>query len=210
MTPLPRGDFPNPRPLVATYNFGWNDLVAATAEIRFDKSERAPSTCRATDRPSAWFGRFGNSTFATALWPMPRRSAQSRCIRLIELRKQDRHDRRCLQARLASSGSAPIPNQKRLPKPKTFSFPGGVFDMHSALLYRPQPAAARRRRLSTGGLSGHQRLPRHHHGLRPRADHGRGRHLPRDQTRSSAQQDWQETRARAAQEIPARQHLGFR
>ena len=38
VTALPRGDFPNPRPLVATYNFGWSELVAATAEIRFDKS----------------------------------------------------------------------------------------------------------------------------------------------------------------------------
>ena len=36
VTPLPRGDFPNPRPLVATYNFGWNDIVAATGEIKFD------------------------------------------------------------------------------------------------------------------------------------------------------------------------------
>ena len=32
VTLLPRGDFPNPRPLVATYSFGWNGLVAATAE----------------------------------------------------------------------------------------------------------------------------------------------------------------------------------
>ena len=65
VTLLPRGDFPNPRPLVATYNFGWNGLVAATAEMRFDKEEDT-CNCKVSDRPLAWFGRFGNSTFATA------------------------------------------------------------------------------------------------------------------------------------------------
>ncbi|MBA3542991.1 MAG: DUF3108 domain-containing protein, partial [Chthoniobacterales bacterium] len=37
VTTLPRGTFPNARPLIATYNFGWNDLVAATAVIQFGK-----------------------------------------------------------------------------------------------------------------------------------------------------------------------------
>src|SRR5690348_4067688 len=33
ISPLPRGDFPNPRSLVATYHFGWTGLVAATGEV---------------------------------------------------------------------------------------------------------------------------------------------------------------------------------
>src|SRR5262245_11348380 len=36
---LPRGDFPNPRPLVAAYQFGWPGLMPATAEVRFGKVE---------------------------------------------------------------------------------------------------------------------------------------------------------------------------
>src|SRR5262249_38877337 len=39
VTTAPRGDFPNPRPLVATYSFGWSDLVAAHAEIRFTRED---------------------------------------------------------------------------------------------------------------------------------------------------------------------------
>ena len=38
VTTLPRGDFPNPRPFVATYNFGWNGIVAATGEFKFDRA----------------------------------------------------------------------------------------------------------------------------------------------------------------------------
>src|SRR5438105_15082738 len=37
VSPLVRGSFPNPRPLQATYNFGWNDVIAATAEVDFAK-----------------------------------------------------------------------------------------------------------------------------------------------------------------------------
>src|SRR5262249_19191279 len=35
VSPISRGDFPNPRPLAATYEFGWTGLAAATGEVQF-------------------------------------------------------------------------------------------------------------------------------------------------------------------------------
>ena len=98
VTPLPRGDFPNPRPLVATYKFGWNGLVAATAEMRFD-----------TRRTASNSGIGQTVGLVRALWKFDvrhRALADAATLRPItmhqveEVRKQDRHHRRCLQARL--------------------------------------------------------------------------------------------------------------
>ena len=80
VTTLPRGNFTNPRPFVATYNFGWNGIIAATGEIKFDqRDDRLQSW--PTAKPSGSRVRFGDSTCTIARWPTPRRSSQWRCTR---------------------------------------------------------------------------------------------------------------------------------
>src|SRR5437762_14334744 len=40
VTKDPAGNFPELRPLVASYRFGWSGLTAATAEVHFTKPSR--------------------------------------------------------------------------------------------------------------------------------------------------------------------------
>ncbi len=138
VTVLPRGDFPNPRPLVATYNFGWNEVVAATAEIRFDKSGDHLQLQAAG----------GTIGMVRALWKFDTRNrsvADATTLRPISLHQVDEVRsktvttditfKRDVLERVRTDTKA-----NKIPKPKTFSFAGGVFDMHSALLYlRSQP-----------------------------------------------------------------------
>jgi hypothetical protein len=138
ITTLPRGDFPDPRPLVATYNFGWSGLVAATAEFQFDR----------TDGRLQLQGTGQTVGLVRALWRLDvnhRSLAQATTLRpillhqVIETRKKTVTDDLVFEPNgveriRTDTGS------KQKPKPKTFTFPGGVFDMHSALLYlRSQP-----------------------------------------------------------------------
>jgi hypothetical protein len=138
VTTLPRGDFPNPRPLVATYNFGWNDLVAATGEIRFDQSG---------DR----FQLLGDGQtigVVRTLWKFDVRQralADATTLRPIRMHQVDETRNKTIITDLVfkSDGVERLrtdTKSNKTAKPKTFSFPGCVFDMHSALLYlRSQP-----------------------------------------------------------------------
>ncbi len=133
VTDLPRGDFPNPRPLVATYNFGWNDLVAATAEIRFDQSGDSLQLQ----------GAGGTIGMVRALWKFDTRHralANATTLRPISMHQVDvlrsktvttdiKFERDSLE-RVRTDTKA-----NKIPKPKTFTFTGGIYDMHSALLY---------------------------------------------------------------------------
>ena len=138
VTTLPRGDFPDPRPLVATYDFGWSGLVAATADFQFDRA----------DGRLELQGTGQTVGLVRALWRLDVRhrslalAATLRPIQLhqiIETRKKTVTD----DVVFKSNGVERIhtdSKSKQKSKPKTFTFPGGVFDMHSALLYlRSQP-----------------------------------------------------------------------
>jgi Protein of unknown function (DUF3108) len=138
VTTLPRGDFPNPRPLVATYNFGWNELVAATAEIQFDKSDQRLQL-------SATGQTVG---VVRALWKFDTRHhalADAATLRPIAMHQVDEVRKKTITTDVAFKADGlertrTDTNSKKAPQPKTFTFPGGVFDMHSALLYlRSQP-----------------------------------------------------------------------
>ena len=133
-----RGSFPNPRPIVATYDFGWSGLVAATARIDFGKSD---------DRLQleASGGTVGP---VRALWKFDthhRALADPTTLRPISMHQVDEFRdktvttdvvfRRGVLERIRSDTKSRKP-----PTPKTFRFAGVVFDMHSALLYlRSQP-----------------------------------------------------------------------
>lgn len=133
VTALPRGDFPNPRPLVATYNFGWSELVAATAEIRFDKSgERLQLE-----------GTGQTVGVVRALWKFDvrhRALADAATLRPITMHQVDELRSKTVTTDIVFNRDSlervrTDTKSKKSPKPKTFSFAGGVFDMHSALLY---------------------------------------------------------------------------
>ena len=138
VTTLPRGNFPNARPLVATFNFGWNDLVAATGEIKFDQKG---------DRLQL-LGDGQTVGIVRAIWKFDvhhRAVADATTLRPIQMHQVDETRKKTVITDLVfkSDRVERIRRDNRSNKtatPKTFSFAGGVFDMHSALLYlRSQP-----------------------------------------------------------------------
>ncbi len=128
----PRGDFPNPRPLVATYNFGWNNIVAATGEVRFDEQD----------------GRFqiladGQTVgIARTLWKFDvhhRALADVATLRPLTVHQVDitRHKTVTTDLTFKPNGVERIrtdTKSNQAAKTKTFVFPGEIFDLHTALL----------------------------------------------------------------------------
>ncbi len=138
VSPLQRGDYPNPRPIVATYHFGWNDLVAAHAEIRFGKN----------DGRLQLVGTGGTVGLVRALWKFDvqhRALADASTLRPISMHQVDEVRSKTVVTDLTFTRDSvermrSDNKSKKAPKPKTFSFAGGIFDMHSALLFlRSQP-----------------------------------------------------------------------
>ena len=133
VTALPRGDFPNARALVATYNFGWNGIVAATGEVKFD--QRDDRIQLLADGQTVGFAR--------ALWKFNvhhRALADTATLRPVRLHLVEITRRKTVTTDLVfkPDGVERIRTDSKSNKtaqPKTFLFPGGVFDMHSALLY---------------------------------------------------------------------------
>ncbi len=133
VTTLPRGNFPNPRSLVATYNFGWNEVVAATAEIRFDKSGDQLQL-------QASGGTVG---LVRSLWKFDTRHralADATTFRPLSMHQVDQVRSKTVTTDVTFSRASlervrTDNKSNKTPKPKSFSFAGGVFDMHSALLY---------------------------------------------------------------------------
>ncbi|MGI8890199.1 MAG: DUF3108 domain-containing protein [Chthoniobacterales bacterium] len=130
---LPRGDFPNPRPMVANYNFGWNEVVAATAEIRFDKS-------------GGQLQLQGNGHTAGVVRPLwkfdvrHRSLADAGTLRPISMHQVDQVRGKTVTTDVVFKGNSlervrTDPKSKKDPAPKGFFFSGGIYDMHSALLY---------------------------------------------------------------------------
>jgi hypothetical protein len=138
VTTQPRGSFPNPRPIVATYDFGWSGLVAATANIDFGKSD---------DRHRLE-GTGGTIGPVRALWKFDthhRALADATTLRPISMHQVDEFRKKTVTTDVIFKPGAlervrTDTKSSKPPTTKTFSFAGGVFDMHSALLYlRSQP-----------------------------------------------------------------------
>lgn len=130
---LRRGDFPNPRPLVATYNFGWNGLVAATAEMRFDTSEERLQL-QGTGRTVG---------LVRALWKLDvrhRALADAATLHPITMHQVEELRNKTVTTDVGFKGNSvervrTDTKSNKAPKTSRFSFTGGVFDMHSTLLY---------------------------------------------------------------------------
>jgi len=132
IAPLPRGTFPNPRPLVATYNFGWGGLTAATAEVRFG---------RLGDRLQLE-GTGQTIGLVRALWKMDvyhRAVADADSLLPISLHQVEELRRKTLTTNLTFKPGLVErmridTSSEKPPTTKVFRFPAALFDMHSALL----------------------------------------------------------------------------
>jgi hypothetical protein len=139
VSPATRGNFPNPRPFRATYQFGWNDIVAANAEIRFRKNDGRLEL----DGAGQTIG------IVRALWRFDvrhRAIADAASLRPISMHQVDELRSKTITTDLLFNSAGVIRTRtdtksKHPPSPKSFFFPG-LFDLHSALLHiRSQPLA---------------------------------------------------------------------
>lgn len=134
---LERGKFPNPRPLQATYQFGWNDVVAANAEINFGQS----------DGKLQLVGSGETTGVVRALWRFDvqhRATADATTLRPISMHQVDETRKKIVTTDLTFNANGVVRTRvdnktPKAPAPKTFNFPG-LLDLHSALLLlRSQP-----------------------------------------------------------------------
>jgi Protein of unknown function (DUF3108) len=134
----PAGNFPEPRPLQATYNFGWAGLTAATAEARFSKLSENRFQLEGTGRTIG---------FARALWRYDvnyRAVADADTLRPIEVQQTEtvRSKRMVTHLSFSAAGVTRARAEGKGPgttKTRDFNLPN-LFDLHSALLYlRSQP-----------------------------------------------------------------------
>jgi hypothetical protein len=135
----PRGDFPELRPLRATYRFGWSGVTAATGEVHFMKPSHDRFQLDGTGRTIG---------FVRALWKLDanyRAVADAQTLRPVETQQTESYRSKQIvtnltfteagvtRTRAESHGSAPET------KTKQFLLPN-LFDLHSAALYlRSQP-----------------------------------------------------------------------
>jgi hypothetical protein len=134
----PAGNFPELRPLRATYRFGWSGLTAATGDVHFTKSPENKFQLEATGRTIG---------FVRALWKLDvnyRAIATAETLRPIETEQIESYRSKKIvthltftnngvtRARTEDKGSAEA-------KTRQFNFPN-LFDLFSAMLYlRSQP-----------------------------------------------------------------------
>ncbi len=167
VTQTERGTFPNPRPLHATYQFGWNDLVAATAEIDFGKK----------DGQLDLHGAGRTIGLVRALWRFDvqqHATADPLTLRPLVVHQVDEVRKKIITTDLVFKPNGVVRTRtdtkaKKPPTPKGFPF-SPLFDLHTALLYiRSQPLSegsvyrivvypATNAYLATITVAGHERV----------------------------------------------------
>jgi hypothetical protein len=132
----PPGPFPEPRPLRASYNFGWSGITAATAEARFNKSSENRFQLDATARTIG---------VARALWRYDvdfHAVSDARTLRPIETSQNEIIRTKKVSTHLAfnSAGVTRSRTENGTPvKGKNFPF-SNLYDLQSAMLYlRSEP-----------------------------------------------------------------------
>jgi hypothetical protein len=134
----PAGNFPELRPLRASYRFGWSGLTAATGDVHFTKPSENKFQLDGTGRTIG---------FVRALWKLDvnyQAVASSETLRPIETQQTESYRSKKIvthltftnygvtRARTEGKGAA-------APKTRQFNFPN-LFDLFSAMLYlRSQP-----------------------------------------------------------------------
>ena len=135
----PAGNFPELRPLRASYRFGWSGVTAASSEIHFTKRSNDRFQLDGTGRTIG---------FVRALWKFDvthRAVANSQTLFPIETRQTESYRSKKISTQLTftNGGVTRVRTEGEGAAAKTtskqFSFPG-LFDLHSAALYlRSQP-----------------------------------------------------------------------
>jgi hypothetical protein len=135
----PVGNFPELRPLRASYRFGWAGVTAASGEIHFTKPSNDRFQLEGTGRTTG---------FVRALWKLDvtqRAVANSRTLAPIETQQTETYRSKKITTHLAftSSGVTRTRTEGEGSSAKTktrdFTMPD-LFDLHSAALYlRSQP-----------------------------------------------------------------------
>jgi Protein of unknown function (DUF3108) len=135
----PAGNFPELRPLRASYRFGWSGVTAATGEIHFTKPSDDRFQLEGTGRTTG---------FVRALWKLDvtqRAAANSHTLAPIETEQTESYRSKKIVTHLAFTNSGVTrartegQGDKAETKSKQFVFPS-LFDLHSAALYlRSQP-----------------------------------------------------------------------
>jgi hypothetical protein len=130
----PAGNFPELRPLRASYRFGWSGVTAATGEIHFTKASNDRFQLEGTGRTIG---------LVRALWKLDvtyRSIANSQTLAPIETRQSESYRSKKIathltftesgvtRARTEGEGAAAKKTSKQ------FNFPD-LFDLHSAALY---------------------------------------------------------------------------
>jgi Protein of unknown function (DUF3108) len=130
----PVGNFPELRPLRASYRFGWSGVTAATGEIHFSKPSNDRFQLEGTGRTIG---------FVRALWKLDvtqRAAANSQTLAPIETEQSESYRSKKIVTHLTFTNSRVIRTRTEdqgdntETKSKQFAFPN-LFDLHSAALY---------------------------------------------------------------------------
>jgi hypothetical protein len=139
LTKDPPGNFPELRPLRATYRFGWAGFTAAIGEVHFTKSSEKKFQLDGTGRTIG---------FVRALWKLDlnyQALANAEMLRPIESRQTETYRAKTIVTHLTFTSNGVTRTRTEGQgdtagtKTRQFSFPN-LFDLHSAMLYlRSQP-----------------------------------------------------------------------
>jgi Protein of unknown function (DUF3108) len=137
LTPDPRGDFPDLRPLHATYAFGWSGITAGTADVHF---------LRENANAFALEGHGRTIGLARLLWKYDvsyRSIVNAQTLRPLEMQQVEAVRGKRIETELSfsESGVSRTRIEGNSPKPSTKDFAlENLNDLHSVLLYlRSQP-----------------------------------------------------------------------
>ena len=139
VSPFAPGTFPEPRALRAHYRFGWNNVTAATGDVRFGKTADGRFQLEATG---------GTTGLARTLWSYDIKHAatsDARTLRPIRVRETEEMPSKEFTTELTftEEGVTSVREERddgeAKSKTRRFSFPH-VWSLNSALLYlRTQP-----------------------------------------------------------------------
>ena len=138
LTKDPPGNFPELRPVRATYHFGWSGFTAGTGEMHFSKTADKHFQLEAAGRTIG---------LVRALWKLDasyRGLSDVETLRPIESKQTEIYRKKKIVTDLTFTNSGVTRARTEgtgaeATKAKPFNFPG-LFDLHSALLYlRSQP-----------------------------------------------------------------------
>jgi hypothetical protein len=135
----PVGNFPELRPLRASYRFGWSGLTAATGEIHFSKPSNAKFQLEGSGHTIG---------FVRALWKLDvtqRATANAQTLTPIEMQQTESYRSKKIITHLTFTGSGVIRKRTEVEgasaktTTRDFTLPN-LYDLHSAALYlRSQP-----------------------------------------------------------------------